>query len=56
MDELGVQRLWLHAESLAFAHPVTHQTLSIVAPRGIEWSRLASLSGWIDGRDVARTP
>jgi tRNA pseudouridine65 synthase len=54
VELLGVQRLWLHAESLTFAHPVTRGTLSILAPRGDEWSRLASLPGWIDERTAPR--
>lgn len=45
---LGVQRLWLHAASLAFAHPLTGERLAIDAPRGSEWARLAALGGWVD--------
>ncbi len=45
---LGMQRLWLHAESLALAHPVTGERVVIDAPRGEEWSRLAALRGWTD--------
>jgi tRNA pseudouridine65 synthase len=44
---LGVQRLWLHAEALTFAHPVTRGPLTITAPRGDEWARLAALSDGI---------
>jgi tRNA pseudouridine65 synthase len=37
---LGVQRLWLHALSLAFAHPLTGAPLRVEAPLGPEWSGL----------------
>ncbi len=36
---LGVQRLWLHAASLALPHPVTGERLLIEAPLGLEWER-----------------
>jgi len=35
---LEVQRLWLHASRLELKHPVTGQTLCLVATRGEEWS------------------
>jgi tRNA pseudouridine65 synthase len=44
---LGVQRLWLHAEALTFAHPVTRGPLTISAPRGDEWARVAALTDGI---------
>jgi tRNA pseudouridine65 synthase len=43
---IGTQRLWLHAMSLGFAHPVTCERLVIEAPLGEEWQRLARLVGW----------
>jgi tRNA pseudouridine65 synthase len=49
-ERLGAQRLWLHAESLAFAHPLTGERLVIDAPRGSEWARLAALGGWVGAR------
>jgi tRNA pseudouridine65 synthase len=36
---LGVQRLWLHASSLALQHPLSGEALSLEAPRDPEWSR-----------------
>lgn len=35
----GQQRLWLHAESLSFTHPISGQPLTIEAPAGAEWQR-----------------
>lgn len=35
---LGVQRLWLHASSLALRHPVSGAALSLEAPRDPDWS------------------
>lgn len=35
---LGLQRLWLHAETLRLTHPVSGLPLSISAPLGAEWS------------------
>jgi tRNA pseudouridine65 synthase len=35
---LGLQRLWLHAESVSLAHPATGAPLRIQAPRGPEWA------------------
>ncbi len=36
-DVVGLQRLWLHAERLQMAHPVSGQTLLIDAPLPAEW-------------------
>lgn len=36
---LGLQRLWLHAESLTLPHPVNGQRLRLVSPLPEEWSR-----------------
>ncbi|QBM27003.1 pseudouridine synthase [Hydrogenophaga pseudoflava] len=36
---LGMQRLWLHASSLALNHPVSGEALSLEAPRDPDWSR-----------------
>lgn len=35
---LGLQRLWLHASTLALPHPVTGAPLRIEAPLGAEWA------------------
>jgi tRNA pseudouridine65 synthase len=43
---VGTQRLWLHALSLGFAHPLTGEHLVIEAPLGEEWRPLARLAGW----------
>ncbi len=40
---LGVQRLWLHASSLALRHPVSDERLHIQAPRAQVWV------AWRDG-------
>ena len=36
---LGLQRLWLHAESLELTHPVSGQLLRLASPLPEEWSR-----------------
>jgi tRNA pseudouridine65 synthase len=36
-ERLGLQRLWLHAQSLAFNHPVSEQGLQLVSPLPCEW-------------------
>ncbi len=43
-QHLGVQRLWLHASSLAFEHPHTGQRLCLQAAPGPEWAALPSLA------------
>ncbi|QCB48324.1 pseudouridine synthase [Hydrogenophaga sp. PAMC20947] len=35
---IGVQRMWLHARTLALSHPVTGQALNITAEPGPEWA------------------
>ena len=35
---LGHQRLWLHAESLQLAHPVSGQPLVLASPLPVEWA------------------
>lgn len=45
---IGVTRLWLHARSLALAHPVTGARLVLEAPLGPDWERLLALPGWLD--------
>jgi tRNA pseudouridine65 synthase len=37
-DVMGLQRLWLHAESLELPHPVSGQLLAIDAPLPDEWA------------------
>jgi tRNA pseudouridine65 synthase len=34
---LGLQRLWLHAESLELPHPGSGQRLRLVSPLTIDW-------------------
>jgi tRNA pseudouridine65 synthase len=36
---LGMQRLWLHAQRMELAHPVTGAALGVEAPTGADWSR-----------------
>jgi tRNA pseudouridine65 synthase len=43
---LGVQRLWLHAESISFIHPSAGTTLTITAPPDDAWRRLLALAQW----------
>jgi tRNA pseudouridine65 synthase len=38
-EHLGMQRLWLHAGSLALRHPVSGDALALQAPRDPDWSR-----------------
>jgi tRNA pseudouridine65 synthase len=36
-DLIGLQRLWLHAQSLELPHPVSGQRLQLVSPLPSEW-------------------
>jgi tRNA pseudouridine65 synthase len=36
---LGLQRLWLHARSLSFQHPITGQEVRVEAVPGPEWGK-----------------
>jgi len=47
-ERVNVTRLWLHAQSLALAHPVIGAPLTIEAPLNEEWQRLFALPGWLD--------
>jgi tRNA pseudouridine65 synthase len=47
-ERVGVTRLWLHAQSLALAHPVTGTPLTIETQLNEDWQRLFALPGWID--------
>ena len=40
---LGVQRLWLHAESVSFRHPVLGKPLVITSSPGPRWSGLRTI-------------
>jgi len=37
-EHLGLQRLWLHAQSLVFNHPVSGQGLQLASPLPCEWA------------------
>jgi tRNA pseudouridine65 synthase len=37
-DLIGLQRLWLHAESLELPHPVTRESLCLGSPLPVEWA------------------
>jgi tRNA pseudouridine65 synthase len=37
-DLIGLQRLWLHAESLELPHPVTRESLCLGSPLPAEWA------------------
>lgn len=43
-DVLGLQRLWLHAQSLALPHPVSGQMLHWAAPLPKEWGLWAAFT------------
>ncbi|MFZ7108008.1 tRNA pseudouridine(65) synthase TruC [Avibacterium avium] len=45
-EHTGVQRLMLHAETLAFNHPITKNRLKITAPLDEQWQRLFSVFAW----------
>jgi tRNA pseudouridine65 synthase len=45
-DAYGVNRLLLHARSLAFTHPVTGEDLRIQAPLDAQWRGLLAALGW----------
>jgi tRNA pseudouridine65 synthase len=36
---LGVQRMWLHAHSLALTHPITGASVQMEAPTDVAWAR-----------------
>jgi tRNA pseudouridine65 synthase len=38
-DQFGMERLFLHASSLSFNHPITNRSLTIVAPMDSEFER-----------------
>jgi tRNA pseudouridine65 synthase len=42
---LGVQRLWLHADTLAFTQPVSGQPVKLHAPTGEDWQRWPCAAG-----------
>ncbi len=42
----GVHRMLLHAHRLAFAHPVTGETLSVTAPLDAAFAKALGLFGW----------
>ncbi|PJG82674.1 tRNA pseudouridine(65) synthase TruC [Caviibacterium pharyngocola] len=43
---IGVERLMLHSEKLAFHHPVTNARIQIFAPLDEQWQRLFEEFGW----------
>ena len=45
-ERVGTRRLWLHAVSLAFTHPVTGERLVIEAPLSEEWTGIVGLGEW----------
>jgi Pseudouridylate synthases, 23S RNA-specific len=44
--QLGIARLWLHAQRLELPHPWSGQPLRIEAPPDAHWRRLCALPGW----------
>ncbi|WP_249962518.1 tRNA pseudouridine(65) synthase TruC [Histophilus somni] len=45
-QNLGVNRLMLHAEKLCFQHPVTNETIEIVADLDEQWKLLFKIFNW----------
>ncbi|CDF99313.1 Putative Pseudouridine synthase [Avibacterium paragallinarum JF4211] len=45
-EHTGVQRLMLHAETLAFNHPITKNRLKITAPLDEQWQCLFDAFSW----------
>lgn len=45
-EHTGVHRLMLHAETLAFIHPITKNWLKITAPLDEQWQRLFDAFSW----------
>ncbi|POY41791.1 tRNA pseudouridine(65) synthase TruC [Avibacterium endocarditidis] len=45
-EHTGVQRLMLHAETLAFIHPITKNRLKITAPLDEQWQCLFDAFSW----------
>ncbi|MFZ7197547.1 tRNA pseudouridine(65) synthase TruC [Avibacterium avium] len=45
-EHTGVQRLMLHAETLAFNHPITKNRLKITAPLDEQWQHLFDAFSW----------
>lgn len=45
-EHTGVQRLMLHAETLAFNHPITKNRLKITAPLDEQWQCLLDAFSW----------
>lgn len=45
-EHTGVQRLMLHAETLAFIHPITKSQLKITAPLDEQWQCLLDAFSW----------
>lgn len=42
----GCQRLFLHAETLAFVHPITQEKINIHAGLDEQWQQLITILGW----------
>lgn len=45
-ENTGAKRLFLHAETLRFEHPITGETLQIYAPLDEQWQHLLNTFGW----------
>jgi tRNA pseudouridine65 synthase len=46
-ETFGLHRLMLHANTLAFNHPITQEAISIEAPIDSQWSGLYEKFGWM---------
>ncbi|MBU2871963.1 tRNA pseudouridine(65) synthase TruC [Colwellia sp. E2M01] len=45
-QHFGFKRLMLHAQSLAFDHPITHERINIVAPFDEQWQQVFTELDW----------
>ncbi|WKB55380.1 pseudouridine synthase [Eleftheria terrae] len=45
-EQLGLQRLWLHALEMRLQHPQGGQPLTLRAEPGIDWQQLQAQPGW----------
>ncbi|WP_425457511.1 pseudouridine synthase [Colwellia echini] len=46
IEHFGFKRLMLHAQSLAFNHPITHEKINIVAPFDEQWQQVFHELEW----------
>ena len=54
-ERWGVQRLLLHARSIAFAHPASGVPMEITAPLDAPWERVLAELGWSEALKMFET-